>query len=243
MRQAIEQVKASYDFSEHPYFRQLETGEFGRENFVETQIQFLHAVVFFSRPMSTLAARIPRPEDRYPVLENVLDEHGHGDYGKSHERTFLDLLDHFGVSLEDIDRRALWPEVRAFNTTLMGVCSQDDPLAGAAALGMIEDIFAGLSTRLAEVIVERGWLSSDEVVHYNTHSELDEDHAEDFYQIVEPHWDEDPQNAYAIGQGLELGAYIFHRLYEDLWRARTRRRFREVSGPHRRSGGWSLPDA
>ena len=35
----------------------------------------------------------------------------------------------------------------------------------------------------------------------------------------------------------ELGAYVFVRLYDDLWRARDRRWNREVLGPHSLSDG------
>ena len=51
----------------------LADGSFSREDFVETQVQFLFAVVFFSRPMAVLAGRLPRPEQRLSLLENVHD--------------------------------------------------------------------------------------------------------------------------------------------------------------------------
>jgi pyrroloquinoline-quinone synthase len=53
------------------------------------------------------------------------------------------------------------------------------------------------------------------MVHYNLHAKIDERHAEEFFAVVEPCWD-DPKRRYFIIQGLELGAYIFDRLYRDL---------------------------
>lgn len=237
----IAQLKQHHAALDSPYLRALHDGSLSREDFVETQLQFLFAVVFFSRPMSVLAGRLPRPEMRLSLLENVHDEHGAGNVGMTHERTFLTLLSRFGVTPEAIERRALWPEVRAFNTVLAGLCTLDDVTTGLAALGIIEDLFSGISASIGRGIVQRGWLAERDVVHYPTHEKLDEEHAEGFYRVIRPLYAQHPRHAYAIQQGLELGAYTFLRLYEDLHRARARRVSREVTGPHSLADGWHLP--
>lgn len=240
MQATIDRVKRAHDAQQNPYFQALAARTFAREDFLETQIQFLFAVVFFSRPMSILAGRIGRPELRLSLLENVDDEHGHGDLRLSHERTFLELLARLGATREDIERRALWPEVRAFNTTLLGVASLDDTYTALAALGIIEDLFAGISTRLGQGILASGWLAREQIIHYAVHEKLDEQHAEGFYSLLRGPHDRHPRHAYQIAQGLELGAYVFLRLYEDLFRARARRALREVRGPHSLADGWYL---
>ncbi len=240
MRDTIAAIKARCGVEVNPYFTALEDGTMTRDDFVETQIQFLFAVVFFSRPMAVLAGRMPRPEQRLSLLENVGDEHGDGNLSLSHERTFLALLARFGVTPAEIDRRALWPEVRAFNTVLGGLCMNDDCYTGLAALGMIEDLFAGISSRIGRAIVARRWLTRDDLVHYSTHEVLDVSHAEGFYRVVEAPSAAHPRHAYQVAQGLELGAYVFLRMYEDLFRARSRRAFREVRGPHSLAEGWHL---
>jgi len=241
MRDYLQRLKVRLAPFESPYLRALGDGSFEREDFVETQIQFLHAVVYFSRPMAVLAARLPRAEQRLSLLENVHDEHGGGDLSGSHERTFLTLLERLGVGLAEIDRRAQWPEVRAFNSTLLGVCAHDDVPTALAMLGVIEELFSGISARIGRAIVERGWLRAEELTHYPTHEVLDLSHAEGFYRCIEPLAATDPRAAYQVEQGLELGAYIFLRLYEDLFRARKRRVTRELSGPHSLADGWALP--
>jgi pyrroloquinoline-quinone synthase len=109
MRETIAALKARCVVAQNPYFVALRDGSFSREDFVETQIQFLFAVVFFSRPMAVLAGRLPRPEMRLSLLENVHDEHGEGNLSLSHERTFLTLLKALGVTPDAVDTRALWP--------------------------------------------------------------------------------------------------------------------------------------
>lgn len=241
MRDYLQKLKVRLAPFESPYLRALSDGSFEREDFVETQIQFLSAVVYFSRPMAVLAARLPRAEQRLRLLDNVRDEHGGGDLSLSHERTFLTLLERLGMSPGEIDRRAQWPEVRAFNLTLQGVCTHDDTPTALAMLGVIEDLFSGISARIGRAIVERGWLRAEELTHYPTHELIDQGHAEGFYRCIEPLASTDPRAAYQVEQGLELGAYIFLRLYEDLFRARKRRVVRGVSGPHSSADGWVLP--
>lgn len=240
MRSYVEALKKRLAPLENPYFRSLRDGSMSREDFVETQVQFLMAVAFFSRPMAVLAARLPSAVMRLDLLENVGDEHGHGDLRFSHERTFLALLERLGVSAEEADRRALWPELRAFNTVLAGLCTLDDPPTALAALGIIEDMFSTISGEIGSLIVARGWLTAEQLIHYKTHEKLDQEHAEGFYKHLVDAYARDRAAMYQIQQGLELGAYIFLRMYEDLYRGRARRWMREVVGPHSWAVGRSV---
>jgi pyrroloquinoline quinone (PQQ) biosynthesis protein C len=244
MRSAIAAIKESATPLDNPYFQALRDGSMTREQFIETQIQFFHAVIFFSRPMAALVGRIPRPQMRLALLENLGDEHGSGRLTVCHENTFIELLARLGVERSDVDARALWPEVRAFNMTLLGTCALDDVYTGLAALGMVEDLFSSISAEIGQGIIARGWLGRDEIVHYTTHEKLDVAHAEGFYASLYEPYERHPRWRYQIQQGLELGAYVFLRLYEDLHRSRDRRQLRDVRGPHTISdGAWLEPEA
>ena len=85
-----------------------------------------------------------------------------------------------------------------------------------ACMGIIEYAFAGISATIGQAVVQRGWVRQGELVHYALHAEIDERHAEEFFAVIEPHWD-NPDRRYFIEQGLELGAYVFDRLYWDLF--------------------------
>jgi pyrroloquinoline quinone (PQQ) biosynthesis protein C len=165
-------------------------------------VQFLFAVVFFSRPMAALAGRLARPERRLALLENISDEHGLGNLRVSHERTFLALLGRLGVTPEEVERRALWPEVRAFNTLLAGVATLDDTPTALAAMGIIKDLFARISARIGRAIVDREWRPEDQIVHYATHERLDEQHAEGFYAQLRAPFARHPRHAYQVTPGV-----------------------------------------
>ncbi len=241
MYQAIEAVNAHFRFESHPYFRALQCGGMAKEDFTETQIQFLSAVVFFSRPMACLAARMPRPEQRLALLRNVMDEHGDGHLNFSHESTFLLLLERLGVARETLTARLFGPEVRAFNLALWGVCSWDDLWIATACLGMIEDMFSRISAFLGEHLITSGWLHANELIHYKAHATLDVAHAADFYQLLEEPYRESPAQARRIEDGFRLGAYLFLQLYQGLFDARHRREHCAVAGPSSLADGWQLP--
>ena len=238
MKSTIADVKSRAAVEANPYFAELERGAFEREDFVETQVQFFSAVAFFPRALAMVAARLPRPGLRLALLTNLADEHGGGDLARSHEATFLELLARLGVPAGEVARRARWPEARAFTTTLTGLCACDDVPTAIAALGIIEDLFSGISARLGRGIVANGWLAAPDLVHYRTHEALDVEHAGDLYRLVEPAWSSGPRERYRIAQGLELGAYAFLELYRGLWAARARRWTRDLDGPPDFAGGW-----
>lgn len=223
------------------YFRALETaseGALSRADFVETQVQFLFAVVGFAAPMRALSERLPDGPARRALLDNVRDEAGDGDPRASHEATFLALLHALGEDRAAIDRRALSPAVRTFNAALLGVASHDDPTIALGTLGMIEDCFAVLSARLGQAIAARGFLPADAIVHYAVHETLDHTHAEGFFSPLRTSLAETPAGpsrarlVYFIEQGLGLGAHLLLGLYDALFDARHDRPRRVVDGDH-----------
>ena len=226
-------ARTEADLDRRRFFRALAEGPatFSREDFLETQIPFLFAVVFFAEPMRLLAARLPPGPARAALEGNIADDAGAGDPSASHEATFLLLLERLGIPRAEVDRRALWPEVRAFDDALVGLATHDDVIVALAAFGMIEDCFAILSGRLGQAITTRGLLPPERLVHYSLHQTLDRDHAEGFFEAVRPAC-ASSEGAYAVQQGLGLGAHLLLRLFDELYDARARRRFRVGDGVH-----------
>lgn len=238
MHALIKQILAETDYINNPYFKALKDGSFAKDDFVETQIQFFFAVVFFSQPMAALAARIPSADLRREILRNVWEENGEGDTSKVHAVTFAAFLKQLaGIDVADIEKRALWPEVRSFNTVLTGACVLDEYLVSAGMMGMIEHMFSDISGIIGQGVISRTWSTTLNLMHYKLHKELDVKHSQDFFDVLQPSWDAHEENRYFIEQGLRLGASVFNQLYEGLYKQRTRRLFRNVTGPHTRAYG------
>lgn len=220
----IQKVLADTEYDKNPYFTSLADGKFEKSDFVETQIQFYFAVLFFSRPMAALAAKIPSPELRIEVLRNVWEEHGEGQLSQGHGNTFTEFLKRLnGVTTEQVNLSGLWPEVRIFNTTLAGTTVLDDFIVGVAALGIIERMFSDISAWIGQGIVRRGWLTQENMIHYKLHQKLDIKHSDDFFNILKEPFKHSEVNRYHIEQGLRLGATLFNDMYLGLWRSRKRR--------------------
>jgi len=201
---------------DNPYLESVTNGEMTLECFRRTQEQFFFAVTFFPRPMAALVGRIPDPRQRLDILHNLVEEHGEFEEKSFHHTTFQQFLRTLGSQPEKLDSLAVWPALRAFNSVLTASCTLDELEVGVACMGIIEYAFAGISAIIGKAVVQRGWVSMDKLVHYKLHAEIDERHAEEFFAVIEPLWS-DERRRYFIEQGLELGAYIFDRLYRDMY--------------------------
>lgn len=197
----------------NPYFAALESGAMSLDDFRRSQEQFYHAVLYFPRPMAALVGRIPDPVRRLDILRNVVEEHGDFDPERFHEATFRQFLHSIGA--RDGDKVAAHAPVRAFNAAVSAACQLDEWEGGVACLGIVECAFADLSARIGRAVVGRGWLVEEKLTHYRLHAEIDVRHASEFFAIVEDAWDDPRRRSLVVG-GLELGAYVFDRLYRDL---------------------------
>jgi pyrroloquinoline-quinone synthase len=237
MQELIDQILAECGFRNGRYFESLRNGSFDREDFIETQIQFYFAVIFFSRPMAALAAKIPSHDLRIELVRNVWEEHGEGDPARVHGTTFIEFLRRLspGLTEADIESRSLWPEVRIFNTCLVGACVLDEYLVGTGIMGMIERMFSEISTWIGQGVVKRGFIEEGQMIHYSLHEKLDIKHSKDFFDVLQASWDRSSDNRYYIEQGLRTGATLFAQLYESLYEKRKRRLMRTSDGPHSRA--------
>lgn len=205
---------------ENSYFCDLQNGKMSLEVFRRTQEQFTFVVAYFARPMAALVARIPDPKARLEILRNVVEEHGGFEADSFHATTIERFVRSIG-SKTDLETLQPCAAVGALNRILMGTCVLDEIDVGVACLGMIEYAFMGVSATIARAVVQRGWVQPEHLTHYALHAELDARHAEEFFAVVEPRWSSSAHRP-LIEQGLELGAYVWDRLYRDLYAAADR---------------------
>lgn len=213
---------------ENVYFSALRQGTLKRSAFVETQKQFFFAVGYFSRPMAALTARIPDSGARAALIHNLADEHGLADEGEghptafdprlAHDRTFLRFLGTLGVTPQDVSGMIERAPVRAFNTALMGACVAEPVEVALGCLGIIEYVFADISALIGHEVVARGWVSFQQLVHYKLHAEIDKQHAAEFFQSAAAAGEHGTAGRANVESGIELGLYLFDRLYVDLYR-------------------------
>jgi len=207
------------------YFQSLEDGSMPRADFVRSQLQFFHAVGYFSRNLAALISRLPTSAGRAVLVHNLSEEHGldeeHPAAGFrspfAHDRTFARFLETLGIDAEALTASVAEPPVRAFNLALLGACSSESPGFALAALGMIEYAFADISALIGRRVVDLGWVQAGELVHYSLHAEIDKRHAAELFEAAETAEITNEPTTSILG-GLSFGRYIFDRLYRDLIR-------------------------
>ena len=210
-----DEVLARVGLSANPYLTALADGSMSLDGFRASQAQFYHAVRYFPRPMAALLARLPDPAQRLDILHNLVEEHGDFRPDRFHASTFAAFLASVGGRRPDPGGAGMSPVVHAFNSVLAAACGVDELEVGVGCMGIIEHAFADVSARIGQGVVARGWVDRAALVHYAVHAELDQRHAEEFFAVVEPRWDDRARRVF-IRQGLELGAYAFDQLYRGL---------------------------
>jgi pyrroloquinoline-quinone synthase len=208
------QILDEVGIMQNRYFARLVSGQMSQAEFSRSQRQFYFAVDFFSRPMSALLMRMKCPKSRLAILANVVEEHGNFQPAAFHEATFRQFLEALGDDSAD-GASEMGAPVHAFNSTIMSACTSDELQIGIACLGIIEYAFADISALIGNAVVERNWVSKEDLVHYSIHAAIDKQHAADFFELVQRDWG-DPHGKGLVEQGLRLGAYAFDRLYCDL---------------------------
>ena len=216
------QIKEEIGIDSNVYFSSLRDGSMSLEEFRLSQEQFFFCVAFFSRPMMALVGRIPDPSRRLEILRNVVEEHGEFEETAFHQSTFASFLSSIGSDVRALeDENFQWPEVRAFNSSLIGACLLDELEVGIACMGVIEFCFVNISSAIATGVVERQWIDQAELRHYKLHETVDIRHAEDFFELIEESWSDASRRA-LTEQGLRLGVYLFNQLYLSLYESAKR---------------------
>lgn len=210
----VENLLARNDFRKISFFTSLLNGEMSKEEFLKTQYQFYYAVIYFTLPMALVAASIPSYEERVNIIKNLWEEHGEGNLTSTHGKTFEEFLRRL-IGKSKLNHVQPGKAVTLFNSTLQETCKHSHFLKGVAAIGMIERMFADISSVIGKAIIEKGWLRKEDMIHYSVHQELDCIHAEDFFSILRPYAN-DKDNAKMIEEGLILGQEIFLKLYREL---------------------------
>mgnify|MGYP002005934645 FL=1 len=186
-----------------------------KEKFKETQINFLDAVEFFSRPMFIISSKLDSYEDRCRIIENILDEHGNGEIGNAHGNTFRQYLVSLGATEKQINNRKPNKAVLEYNETLIKCSTKKSTMRSIAMMGIIEERYSKISATIVREILKKKWISKDRLYHYSLHEELDVEHAQGFYNIIKGGW-KDINSKEEIKKGLTLGNSMILNLYNGI---------------------------
>ena len=187
----------------------------GIDKFIKTYIYFEEAVNNWSIILSKLIVKVPTYKERYPVINNLYDEHGNGNLNENHVSTFKRLMEKLidvnnDKSYEKYLVESSKNEIDSFNSTLESIIDNRNWLYSFAVLGMIEYVYITISKEIHCYV--KNFINSD-VDHYSIHEIVDDKHSKDFFDVLNDHYLE---NKLLINEGLQKGYDIFNKLYYEL---------------------------
>jgi pyrroloquinoline-quinone synthase len=183
----------------HRYHTFIE--ESNQAEYLRSQIPFFFAVQAFPRFLAKLVSQIETSEDRLLVVENLWEEHGHGNKNQFHTTTFKEFLTALGWDGEFHQN----PWIQEWISKVLS----KDMSAGAYAayLAGIEYAYAPISKTIADHVKTLDLVA--EQSHYAVHSELDWIHGDELLTVgVHLEHDEDVvKEAFNAGQDEFLELY------------------------------------
>jgi pyrroloquinoline-quinone synthase len=210
---AVQTVARAYNFRRHPYFLWARHPDTTRVSFRCSQVRFRYAVEGWSQALSAVLARVPWLEQRRGLAQNIADEHGEV-LERSHKASFHRFLTALGTTTAEL-RTPCPVAVRAFQQATTNFCLVMPYESGAAALGIIEHVYIGISHDIGRLLHERDWVEAGSQDHYAVHEELDVTHARDLLALAADGWG-DRRSRREVALGLLLGAHHFWQLYLDI---------------------------
>jgi hypothetical protein len=186
------------------------------KKFLLSQECFISAVDNWSKALGLLLFYAPSYKERLVLVKNLYDEHGNGDLKLSHVNTFKSLLRSLNYQHEILIYNNTLPSysiVDKFNNSINAAIMEKTWVYSIAMLAMIEYTYITVSKNIHNYL--SNFLPRDEINHYSLHETIDETHAQELFDILEPIINIG-SNMDVIKNGIKDGYDYFYILYESL---------------------------
>ena len=141
----INKIKVSKSLQDNLLFKNL--NKISIDQFLQIQKEFIYAVNYWSKLLFILLSKIDDPKLRIVILDNINDEHGHGNIEESHVYTFYNFLQALGhKETLDINKKCRSKAVKLFYKSLEKYIKNLQYYDSALILGAIEYIYRHLDS-------------------------------------------------------------------------------------------------
>ncbi len=169
-----EQIAARHLLT-HPFYLAWTRGELRKETLADYASQYYKHVAAFPTYLSALHARCDDQPTRRQILANLIDEEA-GE--PNHPQLWKNFAAALGVSPNDLEGAAPWPETAELIATFRDVCSRGEIAEGLAALYAYESQIPAVSESKVDGLVRHYRFDDPESYRYFTvHIEADREHA------------------------------------------------------------------
>jgi hypothetical protein len=196
----------------NPYFQKLKDVP-NKYSFIESQLSFVSAVDNWSKVLGQMLSKVPSCRERWPIIENLQDEHGNGDITRAHVNTFIMFLTSLGHTgtVELYEESTSYGFIKNFNDGLSQAVREEDWIFCVAMLGMIEYIYVTVSKNI--YAYSCNFIESDTITHYSLHETVDNQHAKDLFNLCDPFLETHTES---ITRGIKYGYCLFDTMYTAL---------------------------
>lgn len=171
----------------HPFYQAWTRGELSRSALQDYAKQYYHHVAAFPTYLSAVHANMDDQPSRRQVLANLMDEEG-GD--PHHPELWLRFAESTGLSREEAQSAALWPETRDLIATFRDICRNGTPAQGLAALYAYESQIPAVSESKIDGLRKHYGIDDERGLSYfHVHIEADREHAAAERALLETHVD------------------------------------------------------
>ena len=159
----------------HPFYLAWTRGELRRETLGDYACQYYHHVAAFPTYLSALHARCDDQPARRRLLANLIDEEA-GE--PNHPQLWRNFAQALGVSPNELETVAKWPETAQLIATFRSICGSGDLAAGLAALYAYESQIPAISESKIDGLVRHyQFTEPDSYRYFTVHIEADREHA------------------------------------------------------------------
>lgn len=184
-------IKTTEDFTQkHWHVSAFYTfmSQANQAEFLQSQKPFYFAVKAFPQMLSKLASLIEDSHHRLVVMENLYEEHGHGNADKFHTASYLQYLKALGLT-QDHEQELInhesdnpWVTQWIENILSGNDSNNGNALRLCAYLAGIECLYAVISQDICVWLKEHHLL--DKQTHYTHHASLDWEHGTELFDLA-----------------------------------------------------------
>lgn len=210
LRQGIDRI------IQHPFIKRIESGRLNKEQFQFFVEQYGIYCNYFPRFLAAAAANIPNEKTRYPIIENLWEEHGEGIFSRSHRVLFNNFALAFDLDVMDLEKSKALPSTNKCVQELFQLCLNGHFLESLGALGPGTEYFTSEEYGAIEAGLKLyDTLSEKDIEFWTVHISLDEDHYSDMEKILIPYITNEESKA-MISKGAHTAIYLENIFWDGL---------------------------
>lgn len=215
---SFQQTAAQHKLWTHPFINRARQRKLTFAEVKTLAVQMYQFSKAFNRILASVMANCPDDEAQFVILENLFDEMGQGDFSKAHPILFRRFTRALGISDDELAQLDPTPETEQLIETYLNLAPKYGYLA---ALGGIcfasEGIVNTLYRHLEKGIEQVKNFTRDDLIFFELHIDLDDDHAEHLAQLIQPRL-KSVEDHHRINDAIQMAMNARYRFFDGVQR-------------------------